>query len=160
VTTYTVRLTVTDAAGTSSTSVRTIVVAAAGDDPGLHIDQLFPHAHAGGAGDGDAREPLLQRPAQHRLFTSPVTQTVFSDGCNDPTGVAIPIGGTTLFPAGTGLQLSVLSGTVPNSTIAFSPTLRVSGDFTQGWTLVFDDGYGGPSEPDFNDLVILVKATP
>ena len=54
----------------------------------------------------------------------------------------------------------MLSGTLPDSTIVFNPALRVSGDFAQGWTLVFDDGYGGPGEPDFNDLVILVKATP
>ena len=74
---------------------------------------------------------------------------------------AVPIGGGATFPAGTALQLSVLSGTLPEPRpIAFNPSLRVSGDFTQGWTLVFDDGYGGPAEPDFNDLVILVKPTP
>ena len=26
--------------------------------------------------------------------------------------------------------------------------------------VTFDDGYGGPGEPDFNDLVIVIKATP
>ena len=93
-------------------------------------------------------------------FTSPVTQTVFSDGCFDPTGVPVSIGGGAPFPAGTALQMSVLSGTFSGSTIVFPPALRVSGDFAQGWTLTFDDGYGGPAEPDFNDLVILVKATP
>ncbi len=94
------------------------------------------------------------------LFTAPVTQTVFADGCVDPTGVPVSIGGGALFPAGTALQLSVLSGTLSTSPIAFAPALRVSGDFAQGWTLIFDDGYGGPAEPDFNDLVLLVKATP
>jgi len=36
----------------------------------------------------------------------------------------------------------------------------VTGGFTTGWTLTFDDGYGGAGEPDFNDLVILIIATP
>jgi len=160
VTTYTVRLTVTDAAGTSSTSVRTIVVAPPVTTLGcisascsLMLTQaarvtvtLVSHACS-------ARHNTVQ-------FTSPVTQTVFSDGCFDPTGVPISIANGQLFPAGTALQMSVLSGTFSGSTITFPPALKVSGDFAQGWTLTFDDGYGGPAEPDFNDLVILVKATP
>jgi PKD repeat protein len=160
VTTYTVRLTVTDTAGRSSTSTRTIIVAPPVTTAGcissscnLVLSQaarvnvtLVSHSCI-------ARNNTL-------VFTSPVTQTVFSNGCSDPTGVAVPIGGGATFPAGTALQLSVLSGTLGNSTIAFNPSLRISGDFTQGWTLTFDDGYGGPSEPDFNDLVILVKPVP
>jgi hypothetical protein len=94
------------------------------------------------------------------LFTSPVTQTVFANGCFDTTGVPVSIGGGAIYPAGTSLQLSVLSGTLPAAPISFAPALRISGDFAQGWTLTFDDGYGGPAEPDFNDMVILVKATP
>jgi hypothetical protein len=54
----------------------------------------------------------------------------------------------------------VLTGTLPDTSLVFTPSLRVSGDFASGWTLTFDDGYGGPGEPDFNDLVILLKATP
>ena len=58
------------------------------------------------------------------------------------------------------LQVAVLSGSVPGSPLVFPPTIRVTGDFASGWTLTFDDGFGGPGEPDFNDLVILVKAAP
>ena len=36
----------------------------------------------------------------------------------------------------------------------------VTGNFASGWTLSFDDGFVGPGEPDFNDLIITVKATP
>ena len=43
---------------------------------------------------------------------------------------------------------------------ATAPQLRVTGNFANGWTLEFDDGFVGPGEPDFNDLVITVKATP
>jgi hypothetical protein len=64
------------------------------------------------------------------------------------------------FAAGTVLQVEVRSGTVANSSLAFTPTIRVAGDFANGWTLTFDDGFGGPGEPDFNDLVILVRAAP
>ncbi len=43
---------------------------------------------------------------------------------------------------------------------AQDPQLRVTGTFATGWTLEFDDGFVGPNEPDFNDLVIRVVATP
>jgi hypothetical protein len=42
----------------------------------------------------------------------------------------------------------------------FPPSIRVTGNFANGWTLAFDDGYGGAGEPDFNDLIIVIKATP
>jgi hypothetical protein len=94
------------------------------------------------------------------VITSPVTQTVFGDGCFDPLGVGVAVNGGSTFAAGTVLQVEVRSGTVANSSLVFPPTIRVTGDFASGWTLTFDDGYGGPGEPDFNDLVILIKAAP
>jgi hypothetical protein len=90
----------------------------------------------------------------------PVPQTLFADGCFDTVGVPISVNGGQVFAAGTTLQVEVLSGTVALSTLVFPPTIRVTGDFANGWTLTFDDGFGGPGEPDFNDLVILVKAGP
>lgn len=160
VATYVVRLTVTDAAGKSSTSTQTIVVAAPVTSLGCVSTSCALNLTAAArvtvtlvSHSCSARRNTVQ-------LTAPVTQTVFADGCYDPTGVPVSIGGGTLFPAGTALQFSVLSGTLSTSTIAFNPNLRISGDFAQGWTLSFDDGYGGPAEPDFNDLVILVKATP
>ena len=160
VTTYTTRLTITDTAGRTSTSVRTIVVA----PPATTLGCISTSCALTLVQAARVTVTLVSHSCIARkntlLFTSPVTQTVFSDGCFDPVGVPISIGGGTLFPAGTSLQLSVLSGTLSYSTIAFNPALRISGDFAQGWTLTFDDGYGGAGEPDFNDMVILVKATP
>jgi PKD repeat protein len=158
--TYTARLTVTDAAGNSSTNVQNVLVA--------------PPATTANCASASCSLILTQAArvtvtlVSHRclakndtvVVTAPVMQTVFSNGCVDTTGVPVSIGGGTLFPAGTALQLSVLSGTLPNTAIAFTPILKVSGDFSQGWTLTFDDGYGGNTEPDFNDLILLVKATP
>jgi len=160
VTTYIVKLTVTDATGKTSTSTQSIPVAppvtslgCVSNNCSLNLTQaarvtvtLVSHACS-------ARHNTV-------VLTAPVNQTVFSDGCYDTTGVPVSIGGGQLFTAGTSLQFTMLSGTLSTSTISFSPNLRISGDFAQGWTLKFDDGYGGPAEPDFNDLVILVKATP
>ena len=64
------------------------------------------------------------------------------------------------FPRNTTLQFAVRSGFSANASLVFPPSVRVTGGFTTGWTLTFDDGYGGAGEPDFNDLVILIIATP
>ena len=72
----------------------------------------------------------------------------------------VNINGGAVFAANTQLQIAVVSGTLPTASLAFQPAIRLTGDFANGWTLTFDDGYGGPGEPDFNDLVILIKATP
>ena len=158
--TYSVRLTVTDTNGKTSTAVQSIVVA--------------PPATSGNCVSNNCTIALTQAAritvtlvshscsAHHDTvqLTSPVAQTLFTDGCYDPVGTVVSVGAGTLYPAGTQIQLSVLSGTLPISTIAFNPALRISGDFASGWTVVFDDGYGGPAEPDFNDVVLLVKATP
>jgi len=159
-TTYTARLTVTDAAGNSSTNVQNVLVA----PPATTASCVSASCSLILTQAARVTVTLVSHSclAKHDtvLVTAPVAQTLFSNGCVDTTGVPVSIGGGTLFPAGTALQLSVLSGTLSTTTIAFPPAIRLSGDFTQGWTLIFDDGYGGPAEPDFNDLVLLVKATP
>jgi PKD repeat protein len=160
VTTYTARLTVTDAAGHSSTNVQNIIVA----PPATTASCVSASCSLVLTQAARVTVTLVSHSclAKHDtvLVTAPVTQTLFSNGCVDTTGVPVSVGGGTLFPAGTALQLSVLSGTLSTTTIAFPPAIRLSGDSIQGWTLIFDDGYGGPAEPDFNDLVILIKATP
>lgn len=159
-TSYVVKLTVTDAAGKTSTSTGSVVV--------------LPPASTSNCASGNCSLVLGQASKvnvtliEHScsaarntvVVTAPVTQTVFSNGCVDPLNTPVSIGGGTTFPAGTALQLSILSGTLPNSSVSLSPAIRISGDATQGWTLTFDDGFGGPGEPDFNDLVILIKPTP
>ncbi|MBA3657980.1 MAG: PKD domain-containing protein [Gemmatimonadales bacterium] len=91
-------------------------------------------------------------------ITAPVSETLFSDGCYNPAvGTAFPLNGGNMFPAGTALDAEVLSGSLKLET---SPALRVSGAYPT-WTLSFDDGEDGtPPEPDFNDLVLTVTATP
>jgi hypothetical protein len=37
----------------------------------------------------------------------------------------------------------------------------VTGNFNDGWTVEFDDGGDDtPPEPDFNDLILTIVATP
>jgi PKD repeat protein len=94
------------------------------------------------------------------VITAPVVDTLFRDGCYAPVapadGSAFTLNGGVAFEAGTQLSAEVLTGVAG----AESPQLQVTGSFANGWTLSFDDGFVGPGEPDFNDLVITVKATP
>ena len=90
------------------------------------------------------------------VITQPAVDTLFTDGCYDAINSPFNLNNGTAYDAGTQLAAEVLTG-VAGSTNA---QLKVTGDFNTGWTLSFDDGFVGPGEPDFNDLVILVKATP
>ena len=159
-TTYTVKLSVTDAAGKISTSTQSIPVAP-------------PASVANCVGGGcvlsltqasKVTVTLLSTSCSARgndvVVTAPITQTIVTDGCFAPVGVAVPLNGGATFAANTVLQVSVLSGLSGTTALVTPPAIRVTGDFTTGWTLTFDDGFGGAGEPDFNDLIILVKATP
>jgi PKD repeat protein len=92
-----------------------------------------------------------------RILT-PVEETLFTDGCNTPVPgtpeATFQLDGGTVFTAGTEITAEVISG-LPDQ--EFPPTIRVTGGFPT-WTLSFDDGRGGPDEPDFDDLVITVTA--
>jgi PKD repeat protein len=94
------------------------------------------------------------------VLTAPVNEVLFDDGCYAPTApdpaATHPLNGGAAFAAGTELEAEVTSG-FPGTTNA---QLQVTGDYASGWTLKYDDGYVGPNEPDFNDLIILIKATP
>jgi PKD repeat protein len=87
-------------------------------------------------------------------------ETLFEDGCYDPIApdpaASHPLNGGAAFNTGTQLAAEVRSGFSGTT----SPQLQVTGDYATGWTLRYDDGFVGPGEPDFNDLVITVKATP
>lgn len=95
------------------------------------------------------------------VMTAPIVDTLFTDGCFSPVApdpaASFTLNGGTAFDAGTQLDAEVLSGVsgVQNS----GPQLRVTGTYAAGWTLEFDDGFVGPGEPDFNDLIITIKAT-
>ena len=159
-TTYSVKLTITDAAGKTSSSVQTIVAAPSATTlnctGGNCVLNLTTAARV--------TATIVSRECSARnnqvVITAPITETVFADGCYDPVGVAVPVNGGAVFAASTTLQVDVRSGTFTASTLVFAPSIRVTGNFASGWTLTFDDGFGGPGEPDFNDLVILIKAAP
>ena len=89
------------------------------------------------------------------VITAPVVDTLFTDGCFATPGTPFPLNNGDAYTEDTELAAEVLSGLAG----ATDPQLRVTGDFANGWTLSFDDGFVGVDEPDFNDLVILVKAT-
>ncbi|HKT59093.1 MAG TPA: PKD domain-containing protein [Gemmatimonadales bacterium] len=90
-------------------------------------------------------------------ITEPIQQTLFTDGCYDPAvGSSFDLQDGAAFAAGTHLQAEVVSGATNQLT---SPALHVTGSYPT-WTLSFDDGVGGPGEPDFNDLVMTVTAHP
>ena len=159
-TTFTAKLTVTDLAGKSSTSVQSVLVAppattlnCVGGNCVLTLTQAAK-VFAGLLSHSCAAQ------GNEVVVTAPVSQVIFADGCTQAVGTSVQIGGDTVFPANTQLRVEVRSGTVPSTTLAFPPSIRLTGDFANGWTLVFDDGFGGPGEPDFNDLVIFIKAIP
>ncbi|MEO8035322.1 MAG: PKD domain-containing protein [Acidobacteriota bacterium] len=159
-TTFTAKLTVSDTAGKTSTSTRTVqavppatTLNCVGGNCVLNLTQAS-RVSAGLVSHSCSAQ------GNKVVLTAPITQTIFADGCIDPVGTVVALDGGNVFAANTQLQVAVLSGSLPSSSLAFAPTIRVAGDFANGWTLTFDDGYGGPGEPDFNDLVILIKATP
>jgi PKD repeat protein len=95
---------------------------------------------------------------------TPVEETLFTDGCNTPDGTSFQLQTDATFAAGTVITAQLISGGNPDD-LALPPALRLTDDSAYpSWTLEFDDGLIGPdvdpNEPDFNDLVITVVATP
>jgi PKD repeat protein len=152
VTTYPVKLTVADANGKTSTSVQSIVVA-----PSATVNLALTQASRVTA---TILSSSCGATNNQIVVTAPIRQTAFANGCFDPVGTPVQLNGNNVFAAGTVLQVEVLSGTLGSSILVSPPTIRITGDFANGWTLTFDDGYGGPGEPDFNDLVVLIKPAP
>jgi PKD repeat protein len=93
-------------------------------------------------------------------IVTPVPETLFTDGCNSPVpgtpAATFQLDGGTRFAPGTEITAEVISG-LPDQ--EFPPTIQVTGAYPN-WELKFDDGRGGPNEPDFDDLVITVTANP
>ena len=159
-TTFTAKLTITDIAGKTSTSVQSLVVA----PPATSLNCVGGNCVLSLTQASKVQAGLVSHSCSAQgnrvVITAPITETIFPDGCVDPIGTVFTLNGGAAFPANTQLQIAVVSGTVPATSLAFQPAIRLTGDFANGWTLTFDDGYGGPGEPDFNDLVIFIKATP
>ncbi|HEY7502459.1 MAG TPA: PKD domain-containing protein [Gemmatimonadales bacterium] len=90
-------------------------------------------------------------------ITAPIVETLFEDGCYAPAlGEPFNLNDGGVFAAGTLLAAEVISGATNQLT---APALHVTGAYPT-WTLSFDDGVGGPGEPDFDDLVLTVTADP
>jgi PKD repeat protein len=98
------------------------------------------------------------------IIPAPVLDTLFTDGCNSPVPgtpeATFQLDNGSVFPQGAEIQAEVISGSDDPNRIA--PAIQVTGSFATGWTLKFDDGEDptGPNEPDFNDLILTVVATP
>jgi PKD repeat protein len=160
VTTFTITLTVTDNNGLTGTTSKEIAVAPPahltcnGTDCTLGLDQKSTVVVTLQSHDCQAHGNKF-------VLTAPIVDTLFTDGCFAPVSpdpaASFTLNGGAAFNAGTHLDAEVLSGVsgVQNS----GPQLRVTGSFASGWTLEFDDGFVGPGEPDFNDLIITIKAT-
>ena len=163
-TTYTVKLTVTDNDGLTSTKRTNFTVSPAATlqcadaaNPGQFVScDLVIDANA------TVTVTLQSSSCTARnstfLITAPVAETLFTDGCYaPPAGTSFNLNGGGVFTAGTHLKAEVISGSVKQQ---IAPALHVTGAYPT-WTLSFDDGEDAtPPEPDFNDLIITVTATP
>jgi PKD repeat protein len=91
-------------------------------------------------------------------ITEPAEEVLITDGCYSPeVGFSWDLNGGNAYEAGTELNAEVISGSLKQEV---APALRVLGAYPT-WTLEFDDGEDAtPPEPDFNDLVIKITATP
>jgi PKD repeat protein len=156
--TFTVRLTVTDAGGLSSTRSTQISVAppATLTCNGASCTLLLPEASTVVV-TLESRECTARNNAFR--ITEPEFEELFTDGCYSPAvGTPFDLNSGEAYAAGTELEAEILSGSVKLET---EPALQVTGSFAEGWTLSFDDGEDATfPEPDFNDLVIRVVATP
>lgn len=160
---YTARLTVTDDAGLTSTKTTEFTVSPAAtlqceSAPGTGE---FASCSLELLDDATVTVTLESRScdAHGNTFqiTQPLAATLFTDGCYNPdVGESFNLNGGAAFEAGTHLEAEVISGAVNQIT---APSLHVTGAYPT-WTLSFDDGVGGPGEPDFNDLVLTVTANP
>jgi PKD repeat protein len=160
---YTARLTVTDDQGLTSTKTTEFTVSPAAtlqceSAPGTG---QFASCSLELLEDATVTVTLESRScdAHGNTFeiTQPVAETLFADGCYAPAvGTPFNLDDGAVFEAGTRLEAQVISGAVNQIT---APSLHVTGAYPT-WTLSFDDGVGGPGEPDFNDLVMTVTANP
>jgi PKD repeat protein len=160
---FTARLTVTDDEGNSSTKTTDITVSPAAtllceSAPGTGE---FASCFLELVDDATVTVTLENRScdAHGNTFriTAPIAETLFTNGCYAPAlGSAFDLNGGAVFEAGTRLEAEVISGATNQVT---APALHVSGAYPT-WTLSFDDGVGGPGEPDHDDLVITVTANP
>jgi PKD repeat protein len=151
--TFSVRLIVTDAAGAKDTVTHDVTVAppalCEGDTCDLTLEADAKVTVTLTSEDCNADGNTL-------IITSPVTDTLFTDGCHTAPGTSFDLDNGAVFTTGTKVTAEVLSG---SQDLAFPPTIRLqAGSAYPTWVLEFDDGEAGANEPDFNDLIITITA--
>ena len=162
--TFTVTLTTTDAGGLDATVTDEVIVAPPAVCEGASCDLTLQEnatvtvtlTSVGCTAEGNTL-----------AIVAPIEVTLFEDGCNTAEGTSFDLGGTgNVFDAGTAIVPEVISG---SQSLSFTPTLRIQdGSAYPTWILEFDDGEGcgeadpdcGGTEPDFDDLIITITATP
>ena len=165
----TVTLTVTDAAGATAQATQTFDVSPTAE---LECEDGTPNCELPIEADATVIATLTSSDCELSGNTfavtitppagTPVEETLFTDGCNETVGTQYELQSGALITAGTVITARLISG---GQTLELPPALRVAaGSAYPEWTLEFDDGAIGPStdpnEPDFNDLVITITATP
>jgi PKD repeat protein len=168
----TVTLTVTDAGGATSTATETLTVSPVAD---LECEDGTPNCELPIQDDAIVTWTLDEESdceLSGNTFTvtitpptgTPVEETLFTDGCNEPVGVPHQLQNGAVIVAGTVITARLTSG---GETLEIPPALRVrAGSAYPEWILEFDDGARAfdpvtdPDEPDFDDLIIIITATP
>lgn len=88
------------------------------------------------------------------MITAPVADTLFKDGCRVPDATQLPFTFPTRGPFAAGdVTVQFVSGSTHQM---ITPSVKVTGNATDGWTLTFDDGEDAPADMD---LVVTVRAT-
>lgn len=162
--TFTVTLVASDKDGATNTTSKEVIVAPPAACEGASCDLTL---QANAAVTVTLTSVGCTASGNTLRIVAPVDTTLFTDGCNTPAGTSYELGGAgNVFTSGTTIVPEVISG---SQKLAFPPTLRLqAGSAYPTWVLEFDDGEGcgvadpdcGGKEPDFNDLVITITATP
>lgn len=166
--TYTVTLTVTDAAGAASTPASQQLTVAAATSQGCTTSGTLVNCSVDITQAGRVRLILTSSNCElgnNKLtITAPVAQTVFSNMCfladNTEYIVKDAGGADKQFTVGERLTVQFRQGTPdPGDPATGDPGIRVQGSLPN-LTLNIDDGgaAGTQGEPDFNDAVVLIQS--
>jgi PKD repeat protein len=157
--TYNVTLTVTDSAGATGSVTKPVTVQAPTADlvctnattPGTATTCSFtlPEAAAVRAVWTDGTP--CEAHGDVFAFTSPVADTLASDGCFTPVGTQVDLASS---PAGTQVSFEFTSGLTQYMT-----AVQVSGQYPE-WTLVGEDAVGAPFPTDFADMGVTLTVLP
>jgi len=164
VTDFTVTLTVTDASSAQSTAQQTITIT-----PPAPLECNGVTCTLSVTAKATLTATIVSHDCEftgNRLrITSPITQNIFTNGCTAPLNQPITITGPNpdgSFDAGTEIQAEFTQGVgKPEDPERGTPAIQLTGTYPD-WTINIDDGGNptGAGEPDFNDIVVTVHATP